>query len=220
MGLPEPLTPLHLLWVNLVTDGPPATALGFNPTDPAVMKKHPRPRNEPILSKWLMMRYALTGLYVGGATVTAFIWWYLDKGVTIEQLRTWGSCLGWTGFAHSAEAPNWPEYPCKIFEAPMKARPQSMALSVLVVIEMLKALSAVSLDSSLLSVAPWRNPWLLQGVALPVALHLLALYFKPMASLFGLAPLSMREWQVNFKFIPFIAYFIPFIFEPIFVFMI
>ena len=197
LGIPEPLTPLHLLWVNLVTDGPPATALGFNPSDPTVMKKHPRPHNEPILSKWLMIRYAITGLYVGGATLGAFAWWYHSKGVSLQQLRSWSSCLSWTDFAHSAEAPHWPQYPCKIFESPLRAVPQTMALSVLVVIEMLKALSAVSLDSSLLTVAPWRNPWLLQGVALPMALHLLTIYVKPLSRLFGLAPLTWDNWKVH-----------------------
>ena len=62
--------------VNLVTDGPPATALGFNPTDPAVMKLKPRSRHQPLMNSWLLTRYIITGLFVGFSTVGAFIWWY------------------------------------------------------------------------------------------------------------------------------------------------
>jgi Ca2+-transporting ATPase len=197
LGMPEPLTPLQLLFVNLVTDGPAATALGFNPSDPNVMQKHPRPRSEPILSRWLMLRYAVTGAYVGFATIGAFVWWYLDKGVTLAQLCNWGDCSKWSDFTHSALAPLWPKRPCDIFSGSLKARPQSMALSVLVVIEMLKALSAVSLDSSLLRVQPWQNPWLLLGVLVPSAVHLAVLYYRPLSQLFGVAPLSLEEWQVS-----------------------
>ena len=128
LGLPEPLTPLHLLWVNLVTDGPPATALGFNPPDPDAMKKSPRPRGESILSRWLMIRYLITGLYVGFATIGVFVWWYSVKGVPFKELSQWVRCTEWTDFTHSADAPNWPERPCDIFTT-MKSVPQTMSLS-------------------------------------------------------------------------------------------
>ena len=60
-GFPKPLSAMHFLWVNLVTDGPPATALGFNPPSPDVMLQKPRPSDEPIMTKWLAVRYLLTG---------------------------------------------------------------------------------------------------------------------------------------------------------------
>jgi P-type Ca2+ transporter type 2C len=56
---------------------------------------------------------------------------------------------------------------------------------------MLKALSAVSVDNSLLRVPPWRNPWLLAGVTLPTLLHFAVLYTPGAAKVFGLAPLHL-----------------------------
>jgi Ca2+-transporting ATPase len=191
LGLPEPLNPLHLLWVNLVTDGPPATALGFNPPDPGAMEKPPRSRNESILSKWLLIRYLVTGCYVGLATIGAFFWWYLDKGISFTQLMTWGRCSEWNGFTHSLPMKN----ACDIFS--MRAKPQSLSLSVLVTIEMLKALSAVSLENSLWRVPPWKNRWLLVGVIVPFLMHLLILNVPLLATPFGLSPLSLKEWKVN-----------------------
>lgn len=196
LGIPEPLTALHLLWVNLVTDGPPAASLGLNPTDEDVMLLRPRERHKPLLTTRKLFRYVITSLYVGLATVGSFIWWYLDKGVTLDQLRSWQDCSSWQGFAHSALAPEWPEVPCDVFTS-LRIRAQSFSLSVLIVMEMLKALEAVSAKKSLLQCPPWKNPWLIVGVLVPISLHLFIMYTPTLATVFGLHALSLQDWKVS-----------------------
>lgn len=75
--MPEALIPVQLLWVNLVTDSLPATALGFNPPDHSIMRVPPRNSREPLVGKWLFFRYMVIGLYVGCATVFGYAWWFV-----------------------------------------------------------------------------------------------------------------------------------------------
>ncbi|XP_070338656.1 sarcoplasmic/endoplasmic reticulum calcium ATPase 3 isoform X5 [Equus asinus] len=135
LGLPEALIPVQLLWVNLVTDGLPATALGFNPPDLDIMEKQPRNPREALISGWLLFRYLAIGVYVGLATVAAATWWFLYDAegphVTFYQLRNFLKC--------SEDNPLFANIDCEVFDSRF---PTTMALSVLVTIEMCNALNS------------------------------------------------------------------------------
>ncbi|EPS61486.1 hypothetical protein M569_13311, partial [Genlisea aurea] len=211
LGIPEGLIPVQLLWVNLVTDGPPATALGFNPPDNDVMKKPPRRNDDSLISPWILFRYLVIGSYVGLATVGVFIIWYTRSSflwidlsgdghslVTYSQLANWGQCRTWHDFTVSPftagdQVLRFDDDPCDYFQSG-KIKAMTLSLSVLVSIEMFNSLNALSEDGSLASMPPWVNPYLLVAMSVSFGLHFLILYVPFFAQVFGIVPLSVNEW--------------------------
>uniref|UniRef100_A0A6Q2Y5Q8 Calcium-transporting ATPase n=1 Tax=Esox lucius TaxID=8010 RepID=A0A6Q2Y5Q8_ESOLU len=192
LGMPEALIPVQLLWVNLVTDGFPATALGFNPPDLDIMSRPPRSPKEPLISGWLFCRYLIVGCYVGAATVGAAAWWFMaahdGPKLSFYQLSHYLQCSEGQGEFAGVQ--------CSVFESPY---PMTMALSVLVTIEMCNALNSLSENQSLLKMPPWSNPWLVGAICLSMALHFLILYVDPLPVVFQIRPLSWPQWVVVLK---------------------
>jgi Ca2+-transporting ATPase len=82
-GLPTPLTVIQLLWLNLLTDGAPALALAMEKGDPDVMKRPPRPANEPIINRSMQLGILIQTITQTGAVLTAFglgLLWHLAQG--------------------------------------------------------------------------------------------------------------------------------------------
>ncbi len=73
-GLPLPLLPVQILWINLVTDGLPGLALGLEPPEPDVMKRPPRPPRESIFAGGVWRHIAWVGLLIGVLPVAVGVW--------------------------------------------------------------------------------------------------------------------------------------------------
>jgi len=72
LAMPLPILPIQILWVNLVTDGLPAMALGIEPPEPGIMRRKPRPKNENIFSRNLGWIILGRGLFIGVITLAVF----------------------------------------------------------------------------------------------------------------------------------------------------
>ena len=213
LGLPDIFTSIQILWINLLTDGAPATALGFSPPDLDLLKTLPRKKNDSLITKALFFRCFIIGLYIALATIGIFVYWYLffDSAdghplVSYSQLSNWSECSEWTGFKLS----NWggldlEKNPCSYFtEGKVKAA--TLSLSVLILLQMFNALNAISLNNSVFKVPVWVNPWLIVSIASSIILHLGSLYIPFFNRAFGTLPLDFEDWILVLCFsIPVIA---------------
>ena len=72
LGMPQPLNPMQVLWINIIMDGPPAQSLGVEPCDESVKRQPPRKRSEPTITDRMTYRVLSSALLVCGGTLAVF----------------------------------------------------------------------------------------------------------------------------------------------------
>ena len=93
-GLPVPFAPVHLLFINLLTDSLPAIALGMEPDHGEVMKEKPRSADESILTRNFLSKIGLEGLVIGTVTMVGFLTGYHQNGALLGSTYAFGTlCL-------------------------------------------------------------------------------------------------------------------------------
>lgn len=94
-GLTVPFAPVHLLFINLLTDSLPAIALGLEPHNKNVMKEKPRPANESILTKSYLADIGIEGFIIGALSMAAFFVGYRGGSASLASTMAFGTlCLG------------------------------------------------------------------------------------------------------------------------------
>ena len=88
IGLPVPLLPIQILWVNLVTDGLPALALGVDPMDPKVMSRPPRKKHEPVVTGRRALLMLIQGSFIAFCSLLALTFVLFVEHEGIERART------------------------------------------------------------------------------------------------------------------------------------
>ena len=91
-GLPLPLLPLHLLWVNLVTDGFPALALVMDPPDADVLERPPRAPSDPMLGRTQWTWIGVTAVLEASIVLGVFVW-YLDDGLALARTMAFSTLV-------------------------------------------------------------------------------------------------------------------------------
>jgi Ca2+-transporting ATPase len=92
LGWPLPLTAIQILWINLVTDGLPALALGMEPPEPDIMRRFPRPADKPVITRNHAGVILLHGILVAMAGVATFLLVSREPNASLDHVRTATFC--------------------------------------------------------------------------------------------------------------------------------
>ncbi|MGF1675639.1 MAG: cation-translocating P-type ATPase [Rivularia sp. (in: cyanobacteria)] len=166
-----PLTPLQILWMNLVTDGLPALALAVEPPEPDVMKRPPFSPRESIFSRGLGYYMVRIGIVFAIISIVLMEWaYYHTQGVT--------------GNANGLNPERW----------------KTMVFTTLCLAQMGHAIAIRSNNQLTIQVNPFSNPYLLAAVGLTTILQLMLIYVPPLRAFFGTHIISLSELGICLGF--------------------
>ncbi|EMA6343664.1 calcium-translocating P-type ATPase, PMCA-type [Bacillus cytotoxicus] len=171
LGWATPLRPIHILWVNLITDTLPALSLGVDPEDPEVMKEKPRGAKESLFSGSIPF-LVLNGIVIGMMTLTAFI--------VGAKLYTGDTNL-------------FPLFPTYIHEDAL-LHAQTMAFVVLSFSQLVHSFNLRSRTKSIFSIGLFTNKYLVFSLLIGVAMQVCIISIPPLANLFGVHALTLKDW--------------------------
>jgi P-type Ca2+ transporter type 2C len=128
-GYPPPLTAIQLLWLNLLTDGAPALALGMEKGDPDIMQQPPRPSREPIINRIMVIRIAIMTVVLTAVVLTAFLIGLNEHGKDLAETMAFATlALAELPIAFTSRSERYPVFRLGFFSN--KWMPRAIALSV------------------------------------------------------------------------------------------
>jgi P-type Ca2+ transporter type 2C len=168
-GLPLPLLPLQILWLNLLTDVFPALALAVEPAEPDVMERPPRDPASGVLSRRFLGAVSFYGGLITAASLAAFAWGF----------GLWGD----GGGLGAGGADN-------------EARARTLAFATLAFAQLAHVVDARSSRALLFSRRLLANRWAVRAVVFTAALQLAALYLPGLSGVLDTVPLGLADWAV------------------------
>ncbi|EKN68131.1 cation-translocating P-type ATPase [Schinkia azotoformans] len=172
LGWPAPLSAIHILWINLITDTLPAISLGLDPDDPDVMDQQPRSIKESIFAHGSGMFTLLYGLLIGSLTLFAFV----------------------TGLNYYTGAPSIFSIDFSNISKDALVHAQTMAFVTLSIAQLFHSLNLRSTKKSLREVGLFTNKFLLVSIFVGIALQALLVNVPVFNDIFDLHILSLKDW--------------------------
>jgi Ca2+-transporting ATPase len=166
MGMALPLLAIHLLWVNLTTDGLPALALAVDPSDPDIMEQPPRDPKSSIFSRNMLITIGAIGVAMTATMVPMFIWKLTSEGGSWRDLNN-----------------------------PLIPEAQTMVLCTMVLFELFTALACRSEIHSFFKLGPLSNKWLIYASLSSLALLMGVLYIPALNGPFHVVHMGPEDWM-------------------------